>query len=84
MGTVVRLTVRTNGEAFEWEYDDMDTAVRVIKAILTMDGQAVTGWGIDTVNPKPHCTCGDPECNCYCVPGEYPCEHGSMGEGCGG
>lgn len=29
------------------------------------------------------CVCGDPTCSCDCVPGHYPCEHGSMGEGCG-
>jgi hypothetical protein len=30
------------------------------------------------------CDCGDPHCTCECIPGNYPCEHGSMGEGCGG
>ena len=29
------------------------------------------------------CDCGDPTCGCGCIPGNYPCEHGSMGEGCG-
>jgi len=31
----------------------------------------------------PICRCGDPRCDCGCLPGNYPCEHGSMGEGCG-
>jgi hypothetical protein len=36
------------------------------------------------VNRKPAtCGCGDPACWCGCVPGNYPCEHGSLGAGCG-
>ena len=37
-----------------------------------------------TLNPVgPICRCGDPRCDCGCLPGGYPCEHGSVGEGCG-
>lgn len=28
------------------------------------------------------CACGDPTCGCDCVPGNYPCEHGTAGDGC--
>lgn len=29
------------------------------------------------------CDCGDLDCDCGCVMGNYPCEHGSAGAGCG-
>ena len=31
---------------------------------------------------EPVCDCGDDDCGCTCIPGNYPCEHGSAGEGC--
>jgi hypothetical protein len=30
----------------------------------------------------PICVCGDLRCDCACIPGGYPCEHGTLGEGC--
>jgi hypothetical protein len=45
------------------------------------------GWGgIDftiVVVDASTCDCGDPACGCGCIPGNYPCEHGSVGAGCG-
>lgn len=32
---------------------------------------------------RPICVCGDPACTCGCIPGDYPCEHGTAGDGCG-
>jgi len=29
------------------------------------------------------CGCADATCGCDCIPGNYPCEHGTAGAGCG-
>src|SRR5262245_52632588 len=36
-----------------------------------------------SVNRKALCQCGDATCTCDCIPGNYPCEHGTAGAGCG-
>jgi len=32
---------------------------------------------------RSFCECGDSDCTCECIPLNVPCEHGSMGDGCG-
>jgi len=60
---------------------DLADWVRTFGARLESNFHMVHHWAIS--QDADHCDCGDPACRCDCIPGRYPCEHGSMGEGCG-
>lgn len=57
-----------------------------LREVFHPDSPYVTGWGtggIAVVVVDDHtCDCGDPACGCGCIPGNYLCEHGTVGEGC--
>ena len=67
---------------------DLADWVRCYNHRLEANFYQIVRWATEgevvSPNAKPpaHCTCGDATCNCYCIPGEYPCEDGSAGEGC--
>lgn len=59
----------------------------IIRAAAALN--QVPPYGVDLTRPAltsvtevAVCQCGDPRCECDCI-GNYPCEHGSLGAGCG-
>ena len=54
----VIVTVRVPVGEYKWYYADLDTAVKVLQACLTLPDNKITGWAIDEseTEPCPHNT----------------------------